>query len=646
MKSPIKVLSLTCLIVGLAACSGGGSSSVILSSSSSSSSEESSASASSSSFDPYEGRVNPIELSVVDLLDAPFMGGDERSFDDPKPLADYIRPEKVKMYYLDKTNDVYFLDMKTFADLFKNEVRDGYSSSVADDGNLSSWTVTKGDEIVFRLSMNAKTKTLSLCGELDATFLKSAPYGKSSENDLMQSTEEYLTGHENVERDYPFAQYGFDFFKVDGKTCYPFALLNLALNQTTERAFLFNTHEKQLFEYGPIQQLDNINFATAEGGTIGAKDYIIESNAKEYEIGPTDHPMQPHSLSLFNKKLYYFMMDSFYGLAKQKGITSMSDYLDTFDYSKNLTSDDGESRLNAYGRSIDMLNDLHSSYSASPYFDEVNNKDYHYEQTFNKDRFDLRGYLLCERASALKKYNADHGTSYKLNDMRYSADGKYGYFSFDTFDTFSTFDDGEVPEATLLTDTFYLFIKNLNEAKEKGAKRIIIDDTCNLGGYVTIMAKLLALMSKDNKAETYLRCDGNDAVLKTTVRVDSNRDGKFDVSDCFGNDFEFYILTSNFSFSCGNAFPFYAAHYDLAKILGARSGGGECCVFEYTFPTGQSFRYSSPYHVGYWDEEKKTYVGDEYGANPDLAAKNDFHDLYDLESVAATIEKEFPAHNA
>jgi len=46
--------------------------------------------------------------------------------------------------------------------------------------------------------------------------------------------------------------------------------------------------------------------------------------------------------------------------------------------------------------------------------------------------------------------------------------------------------------------------------------------------------------------------------------------------------------------------------------------------------------------VGYWGEEKKTYVSNEFGANPNLAAKNDFHDLYDLESVAASARRNKP----
>ena len=657
MKKPLRILTFTCILAGLSACSSGGSASSVssivsfsMTESSLSSLTESSlssmaeSSSDDASLDPYQGRVKPIEFSVVDLMDVPFMGGDERIYDDPKPIADYIRQEKVKMYCLDKTDDVYFADLKTFADLFKDEIAEGYVSNVTDDGNLSCWDVSKGEEIIFRLSMNAKTETLSLIGELDSTFLKSAPYGKTGESDYAQIEYSYLPGHENVERYYPFGDYGFDYFQVDGKYCYPFALLNLGLNQAIERSFIFNTHDKQLFEYGPAQQLQNARFALEGGSSIAASDYLSQSYIKEYDQGESGIAEQPHTLTVFNKNLFYFLMDSFYGLGKQKGITSMSDYLDTFDYSDDFTSDDAIARNYAYCRAVDMFNDLHSAFVPTTLFGTMSNKDYHYDQTFFKDRFELRGYLLGLRKTRLKEYNEAHGTSLKNTDMRYSEDGKYGYFSFDSFDTYNSFDDEEIPEETLLYDTFYLFVRNLTEAKAKGVKRIIIDDTCNLGGYVGIMGKLLALLSKDNKSEMFLRIDGNDAVLKTFTRVDSNHDGKFDASDCFGNDFEFYIITSNFSFSCGNAFPFYADHFGFAKVIGARSGGGECCVFEYAFPNGQSLRYSSPCHVGYWDEEKGVYVGDESGARPVIEAKSGFNEFYDVDSVAASIEASYPSN--
>lgn len=72
------------------------------------------------------------------------------------------------------------------------------------------------------------------------------------------------------------------------------------------------------------------------------------------------------------------------------------------------------------------------------------------------------------------------------------------------------------------------------------------------------MLKLLALMSKDNYGSLYALDDGNGGISKMTARVDSNGDGKYDREDCFGNEFKFYILTTSYSFSCGNAFPFLA----------------------------------------------------------------------------------------
>ena len=644
MKRSLKVLSLTCLIVGLSACSGGGSSALSssLTPSSDASSSLPSGSSSVSSSDRYQGRIKPVEFSIVDLLNVPWHGSDPHLFDDPKPIEDYIRQEKLKLYYLDQVDDVYYLSLDDYASIFKDEVTEGYVSTVKSEGDVTTWSVNKGNETVFSLSMDPAAETLTLKGELDSTFLKSAPYGKTGEQDLLQLEDGYLPGHENVARVYPFGPYEFDFFKVDGKYRYPLALLQTGLSQVTERSLLFNAHEKQLFEYGPSEQLKQVNFALPSGGSISAFDYLLEGHEKEFGDGTPNSAVAPHSLNVFNKKVFYFIMDSFYGMADQKGIRSMSDYFDSFEMSADYDSDNTADRFYAYARSIDMLNDLHSSYYPSDYFAEnIGTKEYHYEQTFTKDRYSLRAYLQSERLTALRAYNKAHGTKLKMENMRYSSDGRYGFFSFDTFDTYNYFEEGEVPEDVLIGDTFYMFLHNLNEAKAQGVKRVVIDDTTNLGGFVGIMSKILALLSKDNKSETFLRCDGNDGIYRSLMRVDANKDGKFDASDCFGNDFEFYITTSNFSFSCGNAFPFYARRDRSAKIVGERSGGGECCVFEYAFPSGQLLRYSSPYHVGYWDEAENNYVGDEFGGKVDIIL-NGFHDLYDVDAIAAFLDAEDP----
>ena len=92
-------------------------------------------------------------------------------------------------------------------------------------------------------------------------------------------------------------------------------------------------------------------------------------------------------------------------------------------------------------------------------------------------------------------------------------------------------------------------------------------------------------------------------------------DGVYDKEDVYGDDFNLYILTSPYSFSCGNAFPFFAKKCGLAKTIGVKSGGGECAVYEAHLPSGERFYHSSNLHIGWYDELTKNFEGDEPGVD-------------------------------
>ncbi|MBE6136728.1 MAG: hypothetical protein E7181_05675 [Erysipelotrichaceae bacterium] len=644
MKASIKLFILLLTVTGLTACNNSPASSSSSTIEPSSAEPSSSTTPISSSEDPYAKRIKSLDFSVVDITDFHYRTEDP-DYAELKPIEDYYQPEKLKLYYLDEIDDVYYLPLSSFVTTINDELASGHTATMEENGDTSIWTVKKGEEVVYRLSLNGDSQTMAIDGELDSSFLKSIPDGRNGEHDLATFTHEYLTDYPNTTKTYSFKEYGFDVFKVDGKYCYPFALLGLGLSLVIERNFLINTYEGELYEYGSYDQLSETKFIIEEESQqyVDAIYYIQDGFINQYKDPVTNKTNQPHTLTEFNKKLFYFLMDNFYGMASQKGIRSMSDYFDNFDYAEDLTSDEGGKRMKAYYKGLQMLNDLHTSYGPTTYFDEkAEGGSYHYEQTFYKDRFDLKVYLEGERKAAIAMYNEIYGTKVKKEGMRYSGDGKYGYFSFDSFDTYHYFEEDPIPEEVLIEDTFHRFIKNLVEAKEKGVKRIIIDETTNGGGSVSIMGKLLALLSKDGKSEMFLRSDDNGSILKTTTKLDLNNDGVTDQNDCFGNDFEFYLLTSNFSFSCGNAFPFYADHYGLATIMGQRSGGGECCVFEYNYPSGQNIRYSSPYHLGYLDEKTKKYVGDEFGADPKYNASGDLYSLYDVDFIGQYLDTANP----
>ncbi len=81
--------------------------------------------------------------------------------------------------------------------------------------------------------------------------------------------------------------------------------------------------------------------------------------------------------------------------------------------------------------------------------------------------------------------------------------------------------------------------------------------------------------------------------------MDTNLDGKFDARDGFGKKYKFYILTSGFTYSCGNALPFFAQINGWAKIIGAEPGGGDCVVTDFLDAYGHVARMSGYKKIGH-----------------------------------------------
>ena len=158
----------------------------------------------------------------------------------------------------------------------------------------------------------------------------------------------------------------------------------------------------------------------------------------------------------------------------------------------------------------------------------------------------------------------------------------------------------------------------------------MFDIAVNGGGYVATMAKLLALVSKDNSGHMAFFDDTIQVASAYSTKVDSNGDKKYDKEDCFGDDFNIYLLTSDYSFSCGNAFPAIAQKENSVKIIGQKSGGGECAVAIHYLPNSEYVYHSSNLHIGLFDEEKNTFTGFEGGATPDIEI-SDISNFYSIE---------------
>jgi hypothetical protein len=117
-------------------------------------------------------------------------------------------------------------------------------------------------------------------------------------------------------------------------------------------------------------------------------------------------------------------------------------------------------------------------------------------------------------------------------------------------------------------------------------------------------------------------------------RIDTNLDGDFDEQDSFEGQYDFFVLTSPYSFSCGNMFPYVAKANDIATVIGQQSGGGACIVSFTVTPDGMPYRISGLARTGdLADPTKHDDLGVKVDADCQVALNHFYDDAYLSEFV-------------
>ena len=148
-------------------------------------------------------------------------------------------------------------------------------------------------------------------------------------------------------------------------------------------------------------------------------------------------------------------------------------------------------------------------------------------------------------------------------------------------------------------DTPLMFRKAFNEIDAKGnINNVVIDLTNNGGGRNDALIYLEAYMTSDPVHTSYNRL--TDTVYDVHYKMDINYDGVFDSNDTYEGRYNFYLMTSQQSFSCGNYLPATAKAKGYATLIGEQSGGGTCCVGYLSTAYGDLLRSSSNHFLGYW----------------------------------------------
>lgn len=228
------------------------------------------------------------------------------------------------------------------------------------------------------------------------------------------------------------------------------------------------------------------------------------------------------------------------------------------------------------------------------------------------------------------------GNEGELGDRDVEISGKTGIIRFDSFMTTGI-------EAKQTTDTYKqyksydnyaLFVYAFRTFAEHDIERVVIDLSLNSGGMAIACVETLGFLMDTVNYATYNPLTGDAG--KFRVNVDADADGTISGHDSYAGKYELYVLTSNFSFSCGNWFPTVCKDNGI-KIIGEKSGGGACVVQNGITPSGQPFqisgitRLSNGYNGGSSDNDA--------GINVDYEVSKDcWYDIAKLDSYLANLQ--------
>ncbi|MBR4807801.1 MAG: hypothetical protein IKZ65_04845 [Lachnospiraceae bacterium] len=124
--------------------------------------------------------------------------------------------------------------------------------------------------------------------------------------------------------------------------------------------------------------------------------------------------------------------------------------------------------------------------------------------------------------------------------------------------------------------------KAMDLANDHGMKNFIMDIADNSGGFSYILAYMLRVLIGENGYYSISAPTGN--LVKDVYAYDLDQDGAYeDGKETFNYKFNFGIICSSASFSCGNALPCYAKEAGV-PIIGETSGGGACLAGIFTLP--------------------------------------------------------------
>lgn len=161
-------------------------------------------------------------------------------------------------------------------------------------------------------------------------------------------------------------------------------------------------------------------------------------------------------------------------------------------------------------------------------------------------------------------------------------------------------------------------------------KNVVLDLTANTGGAMGVMPYVACIMTKDPKFCVSDSRTGQ--VIEYHYEADFDNDGVY--GDTYADKFNFFILTSDASFSCGSALPSMLKGTNV-KIIGQAGAGGASPITSFTDASGFGYKTSGQFGVCYKDGD--TYKSIENGVPVDYEINQNL--WYDYPNLTKKIDE-------
>ena len=200
---------------------------------------------------------------------------------------------------------------------------------------------------------------------------------------------------------------------------------------------------------------------------------------------------------------------------------------------------------------------------------------------------------------------------------------------------------GERPNGTTTPDTVGTLLAGLERAKANPEiKNVVLDLSANGGGSTDQLATTLAIVLGEAKLPMRDLASGQRYTI--TYDVDTLFDGSFDTAALAKQyDFNYAVLTSGSSFSCGNTFP-SVLHDAGIPVIGETSGGGTDMVSRFVTPEGFGLVMTN----GFAEMTDANGNNIENGTAPDVElvkttaeGTKDYSDFYDIAKLSEIVNE-------